>query len=493
MLDRLALLIAPPRRYAAFALAWLVAFAWIRPLAVPDEGRYTDIARWIVVSGDWLIPRLDGLPFIQKPPLYFWLEAILMSVAGNALLVFRAVSITAALATLYFVHRFVRLRLDADAARWTTLILLTGPFFFGGSQFASLDMLVAGCITCTVLFAIEAAERTDPGANRLWIAAYAAAALGVLAKGLIGVVIPGLVFVVWALATRRPRLLLTAISWRGLIVFLALAVPWFVLVEQRMPGFLRYFFIHNHFERYAESGFNNPRGAWYYFALVLAGMLPWTVGLLPTVRAAFARGGVDRPVVMLGVLALSWTLTVLVFFSIPRSKLPGYVLPALPPLAILLGPWFARWKHRRVALVIAMLLCVVLSPLALRASGLDPGRMASDLRNEVASQDRVVFFRRYFFSVPVILERNRAVEVVDAWNASSEQIPDSWRRELTEGREFEPASAAGVLITPAEFRASLATNPARVWVWVFKGDMQAPELAGLKVVRERGEYAVLSR
>jgi 4-amino-4-deoxy-L-arabinose transferase-like glycosyltransferase len=490
MFGRFATSFVAPRRAAVLAVLWLAGFAWVRPLAVPDEGRYTDIARWMVLSGDWLIPRLNGLPFIQKPPLYFWLEALGMGVAGTHVLVARWVSLAAALVTAYAVHRFVRARFDTAAARWSTIVLLTSPLFFACAQFASLDMLVSTCITCTVLFAIEAAEAPADDGRRLWLAAYATAALGVLAKGLIGIVIPSLVFSLWAISTRRPRLLLDAIQLRGLILLALITVPWFLLVESRVPGFLRYFFIHNHFERYAQTGFNNPRGAWFFFALVFGGMLPWTLALFHASRSALARGGAARVAALLGLI---WSITVIVFFTIPTSKLAGYILPALPPLAIVLGPWCATWKYRRPAAIVAALLCVALVPFALRAKGLDPGGLASAVRTQVQSEDRVVFWGRYFFSVPVILQRTRPVEVVDAWATPSAQLPDSWRRELAEGRDFEPARAAGVLLTPGEFQESMTRDPGRVWVWAHEDDTKAPQLAGFATVLRRGEYVVLQR
>jgi 4-amino-4-deoxy-L-arabinose transferase-like glycosyltransferase len=469
---------------------WLAGLAWLRPLAVPDEGRYTDIARWMVLSGDWLIPRLNGLPFIQKPPLYFWLEAAGIGLAGSSVLVARWVSLAAALATGYVVHRFVRARFDADAARWSTIVLLTSPLFFSTAQFASLDMLVSTCITCTILFAIEAAEAPADHGRRFWLAAYATAALGVLAKGLIGIVIPALVFSLWAIALRRPRLLLHAVQLRGLLLFAAMTVPWFVLVERRVPGFLHYFFIHNHFERYAAGGFNNPRGPWFYFALVFGGMLPWSVAAFHASRSALTRSATGRAAALLGLIS---SMTVIVFFTIPTSKLAGYVLPALPALAIVLGPWCARWKYRRPAAIVGVLLCIAVIPLALRAKGLDPGRLAAALRPQVQVDDRVVFWGRYFFSVPVILQRTRPVEVVDAWTTPSVNLPDTWRRELAAGREFEPASGAGVLLTPGEFQESLARHPGRVWVWVHQDDAKALQLAGFVAVLARGEYVVLQR
>jgi 4-amino-4-deoxy-L-arabinose transferase-like glycosyltransferase len=444
----------------------------------------------MVLTGDWVIPRINGLPFIQKPPLYFWLEAIGLALAGTSLLVARWVSIAAALATAYVVYRFTKTRFGESAARWSLIVLLTSLFFFGGGQFASLDMLVCACITCSILFAVEAAEAPPPRATYLWLASYTAAALGMLAKGLMGIVIPGLVFVVWALATRRPRLILAAVQVRGIVLLLLITVPWFAAVEQRMPGFLRFFFIHNHFERYAESGFNNPKGVWYYFALVLVGTLPWSIVLFHAARAGLAGTEQGRRAVMLGLL---FSLTVILFFTIPSSKLPGYVLSSVPPLAIVLAPWCANWKYRRPAAIIALVLCIALLPLSLRARGLDPGRLASDVRTQVTAADRVVFWSRYFYSVPVILGRTQPVEVVNDWSVPIEQLPDNWQREFVEGRDFEPARARGVLVSPEEFQASLATNRARIWVWVHEHDASAPQLAGFEAVGKRGEYVLLRR
>lgn len=493
-LDRLSRIFAAPRWFALLATAWVVGLAWIRPLAVPDEGRYPDIARWIGLSGDWLLPRLNGLPFLQKPPLYFWLEGLVLQLAGTGTLAVRAVSLASALSILYAIYRFVRVRCDEPAARWSVVVLATSPLFFAGAQFASLDMLVCACISWAVLLAVEAAEAADAGepararVRRLWLAAYAAAALGVLAKGLIGVVIPGLIFVAWALAVRRPRWILTALDARGLVMFVLIAVPWFALVEREVPGFLRYFFIHNHFERYAGGGFNNPNPAWYMVALVLATTLPWAIALWPGARSGLTQDEQRRRLALLG---LVWSVAVVAFFSVPRSKLPGYVFPAVPGIALLVGPWMARWRHRRLTAVIAAALCAVAIPAAMRATSLDQGRLATDLAGQIAPADRVVFWNRYFFSVPLILQRKRAVEVVDDWSVPSQSVPDSWRRELTVGKEFGPARAKGVLISPAELLESLGTNPARVWIWVHKADLNDPELAGFEIVRQRGDYAVL--
>jgi len=162
MFERLPILIRSPRGLAVAAAAWLICFAWARPLAVPDEGRYTDIARWMVLTGDWVIPRLNGLPFIQKPPLYFWLEAIGLSLAGTSLLVARWVSIAAGLVTAYAVYRFTGSRFGESAARWSLIVLLTSLFFFGAAQFAS-PALPATPTRPGVLMGCDA---TRPGCRR---------------------------------------------------------------------------------------------------------------------------------------------------------------------------------------------------------------------------------------------------------------------------------------------------------------------------------------
>src|SRR5215467_15793769 len=182
MFERFASSLRSPRGFALAIAVWIAGLAWIRPLHIPDEGRYTDIARWIVLTGDWLIPRINGLPFIQKPPLYFWLEALGMAVFGTSVFVARWVSLASALAITYAVYRFARKRYGEDAARWSTIVLVTSLFFYAAAQFASLDMLVCACITCTILFAVEAAEAPPDRAGWPWMAAYVAAALGVLSK-----------------------------------------------------------------------------------------------------------------------------------------------------------------------------------------------------------------------------------------------------------------------------------------------------------------------
>ncbi|RZI79857.1 MAG: glycosyltransferase family 39 protein, partial [Rubrivivax sp.] len=327
------MLSSPARLFAVLAL-WLTGLAAWRPLAVPDEGRYTDVARWMLRSGDWVVPRLNGQPFLHKPPLYYWLEAGSMALLGTHLPAARLASLCGALMLCWATYALVRRGVDERAARWAVLLLATNPLLVLSAQYANLDMLVAGCISATIALAVLAHQAEPPQRRWLWWAAYAVAALGVLAKGLIGIVLPGGVFVLWALLERDPRRVLGGFSVVGLLLAALIAAPWFVATEHRVPGFLHFFFTVQHLQRFTETGFNNAWGPWFYPAVVTLGLLPWSPLLWPALRN---RSTLTAPASSLNRLAIAWFLIVMVFFSIPRSKLVGYILPLLPAVAILLA------------------------------------------------------------------------------------------------------------------------------------------------------------
>ena len=151
------------------------------------------------------------------------------------------------------------------------------------------------------------------------------AALGVLAKGLIGVVLPLGIVVVWLVLARRRRHIRRLISWPGALVFIAIATPWFIAMQQRFDGFAHYFFVYQHFQRYALGGFNNAQPLWFFAVALALCTLPWFPGLWAARRNAAGPG--DGPARLLRLLMWVWLIGVVVFFSLPRSKLVGYVLP----------------------------------------------------------------------------------------------------------------------------------------------------------------------
>jgi 4-amino-4-deoxy-L-arabinose transferase-like glycosyltransferase len=449
-------------------LAWLGATAWLRPLMLPDEGRYATVALDMLRSGDWLTPALNGLPFFHKPPLFYWISGAAMMALGPTALAARASSLLGATLGALSLYLFARRWCGVASARRGLLVLAVQPLFFIGAQFANLDMLVAGCITATVAALGHAAlgfEAGQPHRRAVWLA-YALAALGVLAKGLIGLVLPAMIVGLWLIARRRWRTLLALLSPSGAVLFLVIGAPWFALMEQRFGGFLHYFFVVQHFERFAEGGFNNVQPFWFYpVALVLCSLpcIAWARQALT--RGYWRAGGT------LGGVRLLMALTVgcvTLFFSLPQSKLIGYILPAVPALAWLMAdasaaatasPRGQRWW--RVCLAFSAFLglaVVLLTALVPKLDSHNAGllrRMGLALKQQRQTGEPVVMVRQYLYSLPFYAGLEQPALVVDDWQDPDIARHDSWRRELLDAAAFDPALARRTLIAPQALLAAL--------------------------------------
>lgn len=474
-------------------VGWLALTAWARLLTLPDEGRYVGVAWEMLRSGDWLTPTLNGLPYFHKPPLFYWITASALSVfgpnewAGRAAPVFGAA--LGALATYLFVRRWWGER----ASRLALLALLTQPLYFIGGQFANLDMLVAGCITATILLCADAAlciEQRLPFRTALG-AAFAMAAFGVLAKGLIGLVLPVLVIATWLLLQRRWRNLVTLCWWPGMLLFLVIAAPWFIAMQSRFPEFLDYFFVVQHFKRFAEAGFNNARPFWFYPAALLLLSLPWLPWLTRPLRRGFLADPERRPIRL---LLLVWLVVVVGFFSLPRSKLLGYVLPCVPALAMLMAdaylvagatrPGRTRrvWRaSAAVAVLIGLGAVIAIAVYPLRSS--KPFALA--IAGQPGAEAPTVMLNEYYFDLPFYAQLHNPVAVVDDWASPEVALRDNWRKELADAGRFAPRQASVALIAPIALDDRLCAAPL-TWV-IGPGDAAAryPLLAAAAVALER--------
>jgi 4-amino-4-deoxy-L-arabinose transferase-like glycosyltransferase len=450
--------------------AWLAALAWVRPLSLPDEGRYVGVAWEMLWSGNWLVPTLDTLPYFHKPPLFYWGTAAALAAFGVNEWAARLVSLLAATGSAFALYVFM-LRWNAPTARASLLVLATTPFFFGGAQFANMDMLVAACVTCCILCAADAVLAAENGRpRRLTLAAsYVFAALGVLAKGLVGVALPVLVIGVWLLLSARPGMLLRLIWLPGLALFSLIALPWFVLMQMRYPEFLDYFFVNQHFQRYLTQGFNNPRPFWFYVPIFLLATVPWIGFVLATARDRDGSQMTRRDV---SLLMWTWLAVTLVFFSIPASKLIGYVLPAVPAFAVLVAHGVMRSAKENSSpflsapffALTAALICVALTiGFAIRErDGI--GQLAKQIRPQLSTGDAIIALRMYPFSVPFYLHRQGTIGVVEDWDQAWVLRKDTWRKELYDAVGFDPARGKKLLITPRELEAALCSERT---VWLF--------------------------
>ncbi|HPC84032.1 MAG TPA: glycosyltransferase family 39 protein [Thermoanaerobaculaceae bacterium] len=329
---------------AALQLAWLLPSV---PLLEPDEGRYLDIPRHMVESGDWVTPRLNGVLYFEKPPLHYWLTAAAIEAIGLTETAVRIWNVLFALLGVVIAWGLARSWGGREAGLGAVLVLGTAPLWIGLGRLGSLDMAVSLFITATLGGAWLASRAADRRRERwLWWGAFASAAAAVMTKGLIGVVLPAAVTGAWVVATRQWRLL-RRVPWvSGSALFLALAAPWHLLASLRNPDFAWFYFVHEHVLRYVTPIAERQEPWWFFIAVVAAGMLPWT-GLLPAALrvAPGARRWRQLADHSDGLFFALWFAVVFLFFSASQSKLIPYMGPALPPLAVLAGRNLAsRWS-----------------------------------------------------------------------------------------------------------------------------------------------------
>jgi 4-amino-4-deoxy-L-arabinose transferase-like glycosyltransferase len=323
---------------ALLAAVWFGSIAG-RALIDPDEGRYATLSLAMMRSGDWVTPRLNGLLYFEKPPMQYWIGAIFFHLFGvNAFAARLWPALASFLTVLMVGYTGARLWGRETGLRCLAVAAAT-TWIFANGHFLTLDAGLTLFLTLAlgaVLIAHYAQPAPAPARRRAWIwLAWAALAGAVLSKGLVGLLIPGAVLVLGS-AWRADWRLWRGMHWAsGLAIFLLLAAPWFVRVSLRNPDFLQFFFVHEHFQRYLTTEHNRVGAWWYYLPLFVLGMLPWT-SALPWLwpRGALAgRRGALAPADLL----LVWSAFVLLFFSASGSKLPSYILPMFPALALLTG------------------------------------------------------------------------------------------------------------------------------------------------------------
>ncbi len=345
---------APPRPAALLLLivALLLALSSIgvRKLANPDEGRYAEISREMAVSGDWVTPRLNGLKYFEKPPMQYWATAAAFEAFGFNEFSARLWTALCCIGCVALVAYAGRRLFSAEVGALAALALAGSPYFLALGEIVTLDMGLTFFTTasvCAFLLALHRAQ--DPARQRRWmLVAWAAMAGAVLSKGLVGILFPAAVLFIHC-AVHRDFSVLKKMHWGwGLAVFFAICTPWFVLVSERNPEFARFFFIHEHFERFLTTEHRREQPWWYFTPILFGGALPWAFLLLPAVRKAWrAESGLTgfRPLRF----SVIWTFFVLIFFSASGSKLPAYLLPVFPPLAFVIGYYLHQTPLRRLA------------------------------------------------------------------------------------------------------------------------------------------------
>ncbi|HET8668186.1 MAG TPA: glycosyltransferase family 39 protein, partial [Terriglobales bacterium] len=324
-----------------------------------DEPRYAQIAREMLARHDWVSPVLYGKPWLEKPILYYWQAMLSYSVFGvsdwAARLPVACDAAAMVFAVYFFVRRF-RPGLQLDAA----LITASMAGVIGFARAASTDMPLAAAFTIGMLSWLAWHETGEAK----WLAVfYVLMGVGTLAKGPVAPFLAAAIIVIFAAIRREWRLVLRTLWVPGILLFLAVALPWYVAVQIRVPEFFRVFILEHNLSRFGSNRFQHHQPWWYYAPVLLMAILPWTVlaiaGLVRALRrestvADFIAGfkhlvrfedEIKRDHAIAGLLAI-WAIFPVVFFSLSGSKLPGYILPALPAWAMLVTEWLHRKLQR---------------------------------------------------------------------------------------------------------------------------------------------------
>lgn len=342
-----------------------------RPLNVPDEARYSEIPREMIVTGDYITPHLDGVKYFEKPPLVYWMQVASIKPFGLNNWAFRLPTALIAMLNCLIIYCAGRVLFDRRSALLSAMVLSTSLFYFAFAHVITLDMTLTVFLTGTLLSFIVA-TRYPPGTirrNLVW-SAYLFAALATLTKGLVGILLPGAIIFTWLLVFNEWRQLKSAYYFTGIPLYLLIAAPWHIAVQMKNPEFFHFYFIQQQFTRYLTNYADRVEPNWFFIPILILGLYPWVVFLAQAITAHLPRSWRTRSEQKEPLFLLIWAAVIFVFFSLSQSKLIPYILPTIPPLSLLIGNYLAkspRSKGIQRGIIFLLPLPIVISIAALIA------------------------------------------------------------------------------------------------------------------------------
>ncbi|MBU3606253.1 glycosyltransferase family 39 protein [Polynucleobacter sp. MWH-Creno-3A4] len=320
-----------------YGLLWFGTLNY-RHLIPSDEGRYAEIAREMLVTGDWITPRYNGYKYFEKPPLQMWATAAAFQVFGIGDWQARLWTGLTGFLTILLIG-FTGARIYSARAGWlAAVVLASSPMWVISGHFNSLDMGLSSLLVaalCSVLLA-QTSPNTLHRRNWMWVC-WILMGLATLSKGLIGAAIPAMVFIAYSVSAWDWKIWTRIRLFSGIVLFLAVTAPWFILVAQRNPEFLEFFFIHEHLQRFTQDAHSRTGPIYYFVPLLIIGLLPWVLQIPGAIAQAWSERKHDITKFSSGRLLTCWFVVIFVFFSVSHSKLPGYIIPIFPALALLIG------------------------------------------------------------------------------------------------------------------------------------------------------------
>ena len=317
-----------------YVLLWFGTLNY-RHLIPSDEGRYAEMAREMLVTGDWVTPRYNGYKYFEKPPLQVWATAATFQAFGIGDWQARLWTALTGFLTILAIG-FTGARIYNPRAGWiAALVLASSPMWVISGHFNSLDMGLSAFLVaalCSLLLAQTSHNKTS-SRNWMW-ACWVFMALATLSKGLIGAAIPAMVFIAYSISAWDWKIWTRLRLFSGIVIYLLITAPWFVLIAQRNPEFLEFFFIHEHLQRFTQDTHSRTGPIYYFVPLLIIGALPWVLQIPGSIAQAWQE---RRREFSSGWLLVCWFVIIFTFFSVSHSKLPGYIIPIFPALALLIG------------------------------------------------------------------------------------------------------------------------------------------------------------
>lgn len=349
------------------ALASLLFFFRLgdRSFRNPDEGRYAEIAKEMVQSGNGVEPRLYGIDYLRKPILFYWLIAGSFKLFGfyewAARLVPALFGILGVLATFFFTRQLF----DLKTAFYSSLILATNVLYLEVGRYLLIDMVFSFFLVLSFyLFYLAVNQEKNKVRNYLFF--YVSLALAFLAKGPAAGAMTVLVGFTYLVFTKKLKRVLCEMQFGwGVLIFSVIVFPWFVQIASRQPDFLNFFFLHEHVQRFVSQNFEHQEAWWYYVVLAPLAFMPWIFFTKPFEEVfGFFKAPADNKEPL--IFALIAVFGVILFYSLSRSKLVTYILPSFPFISILIARGWALWEEKRKAIFIprlfygvTALLCVI--------------------------------------------------------------------------------------------------------------------------------------
>jgi 4-amino-4-deoxy-L-arabinose transferase-like glycosyltransferase len=346
-----------------FAVLWLATLA-DRRLLNPDEARYAEISREMLVTGNWITPRLNDLKYFEKPPLQYWATAVAYKAFGPTEFAARLWCGLTGLASILLVGWAGARWFGRNAGILAACVLASSLMHFALGHTNTLDMGVAFFLFASVVAFIRAQQApiNSQTERNFMLLAWSAAALAMLSKGVIAVALPGLTLIVYSIVQRDVQIWKRLHIVSGLLLFLGLASPWFVAVSIANPEYVKFFFLHEHFERFLTDVHERVEPWWYFLPLLFAGALPWTSFAVAAFINSWRTKKAETPGINIHRFLIVWIGVITVFFSLSHSKVAPYILPVYPAIALLCGDYLMHATPqalRRHAIGIALLWAAV--------------------------------------------------------------------------------------------------------------------------------------